>query len=181
MEYLKVIVLSILLSGAVITDTESYKIRNGYLVIGSILGFLLNFITKGYSGLVFSLLGLILPIIILFFLFILHMLGAGDIKLFATIGAIMGVKFVSFVILYSFIIGGIIAFCILVFKKTLLIRLNYFFSYVKRCILNKNIEVYYQANQDNYGQVMHFSYFIAISVIIQIYCMKYDLILIDFL
>ncbi|TCL00080.1 prepilin peptidase CpaA [Natranaerovirga hydrolytica] len=166
MAYLIYGLLTVILVLAIITDKKTYKIRNKHLIIGTLLGVTINIAYLGIRGIVHSFLGFIFPIVILMFLFALGVLGAGDIKLFATIGAIMGIQFTAYVMLYAFIIGGMMAFIILVYKKLLIKRLTYFFHYIKNAILMKHTPKYYVANQDGQAVTMHFSYAIALGTII---------------
>ena len=60
--------------------------------------------------------GALLPLI-LTPLFFRGIMGAGDIKLMCTIGALCGVAHIAGVIAYSFISGGVMALVILIYRK----------------------------------------------------------------
>ena len=53
-------------------------------------------------------LGIVLPIALLFLLYQFGFLGAGDIKLFAALGAFIGME-VWRIVLYSFLFGGVLS------------------------------------------------------------------------
>ncbi|TCT11655.1 prepilin peptidase CpaA [Natranaerovirga pectinivora] len=163
--YINLIIILII---SVITDKKSYKINNKILFIGSLFGFFLNSVQNGLKGFTDSFLGFILPITFLFVLFALNMLGAGDVKLFATIGALMGFEFVLYVMLYSFVFGGILAFVILIRRRLLLNRLKYFMTYITSVFITKRLGVYYDKKRDGLEPVMHFSYAITMGVLIKI-------------
>jgi prepilin peptidase CpaA len=74
-----------------------------------ISGFVWGAVQDGFrAGLLKSLPGVVIPIVILYFLFIIKALGAGDIKLFAVVGSYIG-KPVITIIFYSFLAGGVIS------------------------------------------------------------------------
>lgn len=62
-----------------------------------------------------SLAGIFIPIVILFFLHRLRFIGAGDIKLLAMVGSYLGFD-ILYVILYSFIFGGVISILRILFN-----------------------------------------------------------------
>jgi prepilin peptidase CpaA len=107
---------------------------------------------------------LIVPFIILLPLYILNMLGAGDIKLLCSIGALTGIKHVLISIVFSFIFGAVIALLIMAVHKNLFSRLRKLYIYLKCCFLSMSIMPYYQLNTDNDGK-MHFTIPIALGTI----------------
>lgn len=169
MQYLQIGIIFLIVILAMWTDRGHYRINNSYLLIGSTLGFFINIKINGLHGFLNSLLGLLFPMIILFILFVLRMLGAGDIKLFATIGAIMGYAFVLRTMLYSFCVGGGIALIVLLYKKALILRLKYFADYMIRSMRMRKFNAYYDIASEGYTYAMHFSYAIAASVTIQVF------------
>jgi len=71
----------------------------------------------GVRGLLDSLLGIIVPFLLLIVLYALRMLGAGDVKLFSAIGAVLGVRAALWIMAYSFLAGGVIALIILIINR----------------------------------------------------------------
>jgi len=133
--YIKYAAVIILLFTAFISDLKTCKIKNKCILLFSVSGCLINLIIYGRNGLVQSIAGFFLPIILLFILFALKMMGAGDIKLFAAIGSIMGIRFVAYNMAYSFMAGGIIAFIIILLRKNAAKRLKELAAYLKSCFL----------------------------------------------
>ena len=99
---IKIILLLCIVSVSVYTDIKENKIKNKYLLVALILGLAISLLTGGIAGIKDSFLGIIVPFILLFLFFAMRMFGAGDIKLFCTIGAIMGLNFALNNIIYSF-------------------------------------------------------------------------------
>jgi prepilin peptidase CpaA len=75
------------------------------------LGFILNGIKSGPHGLLFSLEGIGVTCL-LFILFALMGMGAGDIKMLWAIGSLMGPTFTLWTLLCTFIAGGIMGICV---------------------------------------------------------------------
>jgi prepilin peptidase CpaA len=96
----------------------------------------------GAQGFLDSLIGCVLPILVLLLLYALKMLGAGDIKLFSAIGAIMGVKFVLYSLVFSFLAGGIIAIIVMLVRRNFNERLAFLINYLKNCILTRSVQPY---------------------------------------
>ncbi len=103
------IVLVCLLTLSVVSDIKDSKIRNLYVLPAVSLGLIINAYMYGFEGLKSSLFGMVVPIVFLFGLFYFKLIGAGDIKLFSAIGALMGHKFILYTMAYSFIFAGVLS------------------------------------------------------------------------
>ena len=71
----------------------------------------------------------------------LKMLGAGDIKLFSAISAIMGHRFVLLSMVFSFLVGGVIALLIMLIRKTSK-TFRILISISKNCFITFSIQSY---------------------------------------
>lgn len=141
-QYVKLAINIVLMTFALASDIRTYKIKNRLVSIFIVIGIAINVVLKGKEGIGFSLIGMVVPIVVLFLLYYLKMLGAGDIKLFAAIGAIMGVKFILYAMVYSFLAGGMIALFIMLVRKNALQRFKYFTHYIKACMLSISLLPY---------------------------------------
>lgn len=133
---------AVLISIAFISDIKSRKIKNKLTLTFIILGLLTNLIFSGVEGLINSLLGILIPIVLLFGLYALRMLGAGDIKLLSALGAVFGAREILKIMAYSFIAGGIIALVLIMVRKNAKERLLYLFNYLKSVLLTLHIMPY---------------------------------------
>ncbi len=102
----KIILIFVMLTVAVIQDIKKGRISNKYNVLWGACGLLISFLAEGVDGLGRSLIGVIIPFLALVLLFAIHVLGAGDIKLFMALGAFSGMNII-WLLMYSFIICGI--------------------------------------------------------------------------
>ena len=124
------------------SDIRSYKIKNIVTLTFIIIGMLTNTVTYGCEGFIDSFLGVIIPLLLLFVLYGLKMLGAGDIKLFSALGAVFGAKYVFDILAYSFIAGGIIALILIIVRKNAKDRILHLYNYLKWFILTLRFTPY---------------------------------------
>lgn len=96
---------------AVITyhDVRYRRIPNAYVLAALVGGLAMNLILSGLPGLLSSLAGCGLAFVLMFMLHVFGAMGAGDVKLFAAIGAVIGVQLVMPTFLVVVITGGILA------------------------------------------------------------------------
>lgn len=111
------IILAIFTLVAFYHDARFQKIPNWLTGSGVIIGFIVSIILYGFiNGLIFSGLGLIVGTVILLLLYFIKGVGAGDVKLFSAIGAMTGVEFSLYCLMYSILIAGLIAMVLLVYR-----------------------------------------------------------------
>ena len=145
---IKIILLLCIVSISVYTDIKENKIKNKYLLVALILGLAISLLTGGIAGIKDSFLGIIVPFILLFLFFAMRMFGAGDIKLFCTIGAIMGLNFALNNIIYSFFLAGIVVISKIIFTGQLFKIIKGLYYYFKAMFLNRTI-IEFQRTEGN--------------------------------
>lgn len=156
--------LMILLGLAVYYDIRYFRIPNLLVAFGMITGMTYQFICKT-ATFPDILLGMLVPVVILFLLFYLHMLGAGDIKLLSLTGIFLG-KSIFAVIWQSFIIAAVISFFQLIIQKNFRKRILYFIGYCMNVVKTGKVPPYYYPEQDQYKNAMHFSVAVFCAVIL---------------
>lgn len=107
-------VLALLVLLSLYTDLKERKILNGVVMPAIIAGLALNAYAEGTAGLLFSLQGAGLGLVLLLIPFILGGFGAGDVKLLAAIGALKGPGFIFTAFLGTALAGGVLAVLVLV-------------------------------------------------------------------
>lgn len=110
--------------GAAVYDVRYRRIPNWLTVSGVLLGLALNtFLYQGWPGLRLSLAGMAVGLGVYFVLYALRAMGAGDAKLMAAVGAIVGWRDWFGIFLITAIIGGLMALILVVthgrVKKTM--------------------------------------------------------------
>lgn len=113
------IILSVLLMIACWQDFHEYRIKNNLIVAGTVLGIVLNTFMFAETGLLDSLTGLGFGLLLLLPLHLLRIMGAGDVKLLAMVGAFVGQDDIFWVFLYTLIAGGLLALIFSLWQGTL--------------------------------------------------------------
>jgi prepilin peptidase CpaA len=112
----EVILLSLVL-GAAVYDVRYRRIPNWISAGGVVIGLALNtFLYQGWPGLRFGLLGMALGFGIYFVLYALHAMGAGDVKLMAAVGSLVGWENWFGIFIITAMIGGMMALILVVTK-----------------------------------------------------------------
>ena len=109
MQFLIYILLIILLLNAALQDCRGYRIKNSLVMSGAFLGILLNTLIPAGLGLYASLIGWGVGLFLLLPLYMLRMMGAGDVKLMAMVGAFLGPQATITVLLYILVAGGVLS------------------------------------------------------------------------
>ena len=113
------IVLGALVAVAAIYDVRWRRIPNWLVLSGPLAGFTLNPLLYGWAGLKLSLLGFGLAMLVYFPLYVVHGMGAGDVKLMAAVGAIAGPAAWFNILLLTALLGAAIAFVLLLLRGRL--------------------------------------------------------------
>jgi len=109
-ENLTLFILLLLLTFTVISDIKISKIKNYHVLPAALSGIIINTYFYGVEGAKASIAGLLIPVILLGIFFYMGLLGAGDIKLYSAIGALLGWEAGLFIIGYSMLVAGAAAF-----------------------------------------------------------------------
>jgi|SRR5580658_1848677 prepilin peptidase CpaA len=112
-------ILLLLVVIAAVYDIRFRRIPNWLVLAGLALGVGLNTFLSGWLGLRSSLLGMVVAFLIYFPLYLLRGMGAGDVKLMAAIGAIVGPANWFGIFIISALAGGIAAAILLLARGRL--------------------------------------------------------------
>ncbi|SFB09473.1 prepilin peptidase CpaA [Acetitomaculum ruminis DSM 5522] len=160
--------LILLLLLAVFYDFQTLKISNKIIITGLIIGLTGQLYFRGLlAGTLNFFEGIMIPLIILIPLFVFSMIGAGDIKLLAVVGAFLGYKAVFDCIIISFLLGAVLALVKMLKEGNLLSRLQYLAEYFKEFLITKKIKPYYIPEEGN-KNILHFSLEIFLGVLISL-------------
>lgn len=96
------------LTMAVVTDFREMKIRNRLIASGLIWGLAFRILGDGCAGIVHFLVNISIPVILLFLLFQMRILGAGDIKLFSVAGGFLTTRQLLYLIVTAFLAACVI-------------------------------------------------------------------------
>lgn len=116
-----VLVIAVLIAG--VFDIRFRKIPNWLCATGVLAGLTLNTVRHGLAGLGFALAGMALGFGVYFLLYLIRAMGAGDAKLMAAVGALVGPWNWFLVFLVTSILGGVFAIILMLLtgrvRKTL--------------------------------------------------------------
>lgn len=167
MEEIKSYIIIILVLIALYYDIRTGRIPNLPVFLCTTAGIVLNLVFSGLEGLLDSLLGMSIPFLVLLWLYIPKMLGAGDIKLFCAIGSVMGLFFVIRTMVFSFLAGGIIALIFILARKNGKERFLHLIRYLKSAFLTGGFsESYSDLNDNKKDSVFPFGIAVAAGTII---------------
>ena len=113
------VVLLLIVIPAAVFDLRFRRIPNWLVLTGLALGIGVNAILSGWQGLRFAGGGFLFGFAVYFVLYLLHAMGAGDAKLMAAIGSIVGASNWLGIFISTAIIGGVFGLVLLVFKRRL--------------------------------------------------------------
>ena len=129
------LVLIALVLGAAVYDIRYRRIPNWLTVMGVAVGLLLkSFLYPGWPGLRLGLLGLAVAFGVYFVLYALRAMGAGDVKLMAAIGAMVGWQNWFGIFIITAIFGGAAALVLVLMRgrlKRTLFNVSFILSEMK--------------------------------------------------
>ncbi len=135
-------------------DLREGRVPNILIISGYTTGFIYAICEKGASGIPEAIISLAWPILLLYVLFRIRALGAGDIKLFSVISLFLDHHHMLTIIFASFVIGAVFGGYRLIRTGMILSHLKNFQSYVQKTLTVKKI-TYYQTINEEIGK-LHF-------------------------
>lgn len=138
MRWLMMILISILII-AVISDFQSYKIPNLVILTGLVLGIFYRMEQDGVIGIINAFVCMILIFLFLFPFFLIHGIGAGDVKLFCVMASFLSMKHTMICFVYSFVLAAILSVFKMLQQKTLRYRLQHIMLYIHSMFMTNSI------------------------------------------
>jgi prepilin peptidase CpaA len=118
------IILLLVVSVAAVYDIRFRRIPNWLVLMGLLLGLGINTGLFGWRGAKSSLLGAGLAFLIYFPLYLLRGMGAGDVKLMAAIGSLVGAANWFGIFIITLLLGGVMAIILLLTRGKLMNSLS---------------------------------------------------------
>lgn len=116
--------LLIIFAGAAFyTDSRRSIIPNWLNLAGAAVGLMNAAWLNGINGVLYSIVGLAGGFLSVLILHMAKAVEAGDVKMFAAMGALTGAEFVLYVLMHSIVIAAVYAIVILLFRKLLITTL----------------------------------------------------------
>lgn len=135
-------VLTILLTVAAVGDVRTGRISNWLILSGLGMGLSYHIWCEGPIGIIAFCVHAGVPVVLLFFLFLMRALGAGDIKLFSMISSIYSFREWCLCLAAAFVIGALWALVRMVRLHNLNRRLLGFFLYIRTLFSERSFFAY---------------------------------------
>lgn len=126
-----------LVTVCMVTDLRSRRIPNVLTLPAAGIGLILGLVLGGWKGLLLSSCGLAAGFILMIIPYAVGGMGAGDVKLMAAVGALLGVWSVLQIFLYTALIGGAIAIVNALWHGTLRKALGNIWQWTKALALQR--------------------------------------------
>lgn len=139
----QIISFSVLIAGmilAILSDIKHHKIPNALSVTLLVSGMAINIFEMG--GLVRSVIGALVGLLLGVSLWLLSIVKAGDAKLMAAIGALVGWRWLLNALCWSILVGMIIGIAVLLRKRQLSSRMKRVWEYIKFQVLMRKFTPY---------------------------------------
>lgn len=168
------IFLLLILLLAVICDFYKGKIPNILILAGALIGTIFLCYGCDLGEILTHIPGILFPVIVLFPLYKIGTIGAGDLKLFSILGFYFTFFETLFCMFGAFWIGAVISLFVLLWHRNLQERIEFFVNYLKECFSSGQFQYYYLKSneEENRKTRIHFSLPIFISVILYLCMIK---------
>jgi prepilin peptidase CpaA len=164
MQEASVLTLYAILIVAVVQDVKYMRISNRLIVVGIILSVAFGIFLGGMPRLIDILLNMSFPVIVLYLLYLLGVLGAGDIKLFSVVGGFTNFKTLTGCMFAAFAVAAVMSVGKMLYNGNLSDSLFKGQLFVKE-VLRGNISSYRQTWAEE-RNLIHFSAAILIGLLL---------------
>ena len=166
--YYSLLILLLLL--AALADLKTDRIPNGFVVLGIVTGVLGNlWLDADIRQMAVSML---LAFLLLYPLFKIGALGAGDVKVFMMIGSFVKVRELLMILILSFVIGALCSLLKMLSEHNSRERMYYFLSYISDVARTRQWKMYGEHTVQDYKRYcrnkIHFTIPILFSVALRI-------------
>lgn len=148
-------------------DVKKHKIPNGLLVVGIAAAFVIRFLDSGAGGCMNAVGSMLIPFLLLFPVYSLGMIGAGDVKYLCMLSVLLNGTQVIYLIFYACALGSIWSLAQMIKKKTFVKRFRYLKNYVADMISRRCQKKYFSTEQ-GYVDTIAFALPIGLSFVLHL-------------
>lgn len=150
------------------SDLKTDRIPNGFIFLGILSGIFCSILFgRNLSAVPASVL---LAFLLLYPLFQIGAMGAGDVKLFMMIGCFYGARNLAYIMAGAFVIGAVFSLGKLITEKNGRESFLYFFSYLHEVIRSRRIKRYGEERNGNYHTYCKNKIHFAVPVLFSVVC-----------
>ncbi len=157
-------ILAILILAS-INDLFYKKIPNWLTFSSLLFGIIFQSVFRGYDGFIFSLQGAGIGFVIPFIIYLAGGFGAGDVKLMAAIGSLVGPKEIFIIFIFSSLLSGIWAIILLSIHGFILHTLKRYYTILKTLFFARQL-VYIPPLSREKGLKIRFGIMVALGTLI---------------
>lgn len=156
--------LVVLLVSTTYSDLRWHRIRNVWTLGGASLALVLHLLTGGPEGLWTALLGLGTGLGLLMPFYLMRGMAAGDVKLMAAVGALLGPKLALFAVAATLMAGGVLALTYLVIRGDIIRWLRRWYLVLTNLVVARGVVGAYLPPSEGEVAGQRFPYALAIAV-----------------
>ncbi|MBD5521501.1 MAG: prepilin peptidase [Lachnospiraceae bacterium] len=151
-------------------DVKYDRIYNGWITLGILLGLSLRIWKCGWHDMDSAVAAMLLAFCILYPIYRISALGAGDVKLFIMVGSFLSVNRLLHVMVVSFIIGAVFSLGKMISEANFMERMKYLSSYLRDVLRSGQWKLYGENLKDDFKKYksnkIHFALPICLSVML---------------
>lgn len=152
-----------MLTAAVVLDLYSERVPNLFIVLCSITSVYLNVQKMGIWGFASFLFRLLWPILLLFIVYLIGAIGAGDVKLLAVLSTYMDSKKILYIMVISSFFGVAIGIFRIILKGQLVEKMKDLLFYLKTSPFSMQSSAFFQLKDR--GEKIHFTICILLAYV----------------
>lgn len=165
--HLSICIAAVLVCASV-TDIRDHRIPNWLTLSGMVAGLTSYVLAGGFRGLLFSAEGLILGFALLVPFYVCGGMGAGDVKLLAAVGALLGPSGVMKAFLCTALVGGVYALIVLAVSQRRGDAVSLFRARARALILRRGFEGWTPADTPKKAPVLCYGVAIAFGTFLSL-------------
>lgn len=158
----------LLLFLSALSDLKTDRIPNGFILLGIASGILCGILSGRDLWAVPS--SVFLAFLLLYPLFQIGVMGAGDVKLFVMIGCFYGARDLAYIMAGAFVIGAVFSLAKLIAERNGRESFLYFFSYLHETIRSRRIKPYGEERNRDYHTYCKNKIHFAVPVLFSAVC-----------
>lgn len=148
-------------------DIKEHKIPNGWLAVGVTAAFAIQFLNWGISGCIRAVTSMLVLFVLLYPVYGLGMIGAGDVKYLCMFSVLLTWKQAIYMLFYACVLGGIWSLAHMIRTKSMIRRFKYLKNYIMDMVNQKSVKKYFSPEQ-GYADTIAFALPIGLSYILHL-------------
>lgn len=158
--YAHYMILATAIAIAFYSDVTRAIISNRLTGAVTVLAFALNITIGGIAGFISSLIAFAISFALLLALYVCKAVGAGDVKLFGAIGALMGLEFSLYSMIYALLYAGLIGVVMLLLRRRLLSTMARLYRWFNWSIASRQFKWSHDSHEQ---QMLTFPFMFAVA------------------